>query len=59
MVSNIVHGIVMCVAALLWMICMGRECLDEIGNKHASLQSVQYKIYHSSKHMQESSVNRM
>lgn len=40
MVSNVVHVIVMCVAALLWMIFMGRECLDEISNDRARLQGV-------------------
>jgi hypothetical protein len=54
MVSNRVHRIVMCVAALLWTIYMGRECLDEISNEHASMQ-----IYYSSKCIAESSVNRM
>jgi hypothetical protein len=38
-VSNVVHVIVMSVAALLWMIFMGRECLDD-SNDNASLQSV-------------------
>jgi len=39
MFANVVYVIV-CIASLLWMVFMGRDCLGEISKDHAGLQSV-------------------